>query len=189
MVALVRFGSLDSVDDRTFIEARPRGWWYAAGLPGNQVAVALFTDSDLLSPDHTELWDRLLGHTELMSRVLTAAHDLSPVHIVGASSGYLSQSAGSGWLAIGDAAQSYDPCSGQGITKALGSALAAAEAIEADDARAIHQYGASIAREFREFVDHRRAHYCRETRWPDEPFWRRRHVERITLRDPVPYLR
>jgi flavin-dependent dehydrogenase len=177
-VALVRFGSLDSFDDRTFIEARPEGWWYAAGLPGNRVAVAFFTDADLLARDHAGLWDHLLEDTELTRGVITGAGNLSGVQVVGASSGYLSHFTGSGWVAIGDAALSYDPCSDQGITRALESALAAAEAIEAHEAgdpRTMQGYGESASQALRHFINSRRLHYRREMRWPDAVFWHRRH--------------
>ena len=143
LVAMVRFGSLDSTDDRTFIEAHPEGWWYAAGLPGNRVAVAFFTDADLMPSGHTSHWDGLLKDTELVSSIMASACDLSAVHVAAASSAYLSQFTGSGWVAIGDAAQSHDPCSGQGITKALESGLAAAEAImvyRSGDCRAMDRF-------------------------------------------------
>jgi flavin-dependent dehydrogenase len=178
LVALVRFGSLDSTDDRTFIEARPEGWWYAAGLPGNRVALAFFTDADLLVPDHARLWDRLVEDTALIRGVVARLGELSSVHVAGASSEYLPHFTGPGWIAVGDAALAYDPCSGQGITKALESALAAAQAIEAHhagDSHAMHRYGEAVTEALRNFIDSRRLHYRREARWQDAVFWQRRH--------------
>jgi flavin-dependent dehydrogenase len=179
LVALVRFGSLQCSDDRMFIEARPGGWWYAAALPGDRIAVAYFTDSDLLPPDRTHAWDRMLRETELVSGVTAAACNWSAVRIVAAASGRLSRFAGPGWMAIGDAAQCYDPCSGQGLTKALQSALAAAEAIaahQAGDTGAVDPFAEATAQEFQTFVNNRRANYRREQRWPDAAFWQRRHA-------------
>lgn len=46
-----------------------------------------------------------------------------------ASSACLSQAAGKGWLAIGDAAMSFDPITSQGLVNALTTALVAAGAI------------------------------------------------------------
>jgi hypothetical protein len=48
------------------------------------------------------------------------------LHRVDASACILSQAAGNGWIAIGDAATSFDPISSQGLFNALSSALAAA---------------------------------------------------------------
>jgi flavin-dependent dehydrogenase len=178
-VALVRFGSLECSDDRMFIEARPGGWWYAAALPGDRVVAAYFTDSDLLPPDRAQAWDRLLRETELVSGLTTAACDWSAVRIVAASSGCLSRFCGPGWMAIGDAALCYDPCSGQGLTKALQSALDAAAAIAAQqvgDPGAVAAFAAATAQQFRTFIDNRRANYRREQRWTGSAFWQRRHA-------------
>ncbi len=179
LVALVRFGSLECSDDRMFIEARSGGWWYAAALPRDRVIVAYFTDSDLLPPDRTQAWDCMLRETELVSGLTAAARNWSAVHIVAASSGCLSHFTGPGWMAIGDAALCYDPCSGQGLTKALQSALAAAEAIAAHQAGepdAVDAFAEATAQEFRTFLNNRRANYRREQRWPDSAFWQRRHA-------------
>jgi flavin-dependent dehydrogenase len=179
LVALVRFGSLACSDDRMFIEARPDGWWYAAALPGDRVVVAYFTDSDLLPPDRAEAWDRMLRDTELVSDLTAAARDWSALRIVPASTGCLLRFTGPGWMAIGDAALCCDPCAGQGLTKALQSALDAAEAIEshrAGDPGAVEAFAKATAQEFRTFLDNRRANYRREQRWPHSAFWQRRHA-------------
>ena len=179
LIALVRFASRSSTDDRTFIEARPEGWWYAAGLPGDRLAVAFFTDADLLPPDRVRLWDCLLGETALVSRVVVGARDVSTLFVTDASSFCLSHVAGPGWLAIGDAAQSHDPCSGQGITRALQSGLDAAHAIGAALAGApgaVEAYCDAATRAFQTFAQDRCRHYGRERRWADQPFWSRRHA-------------
>jgi flavin-dependent dehydrogenase len=178
-VALVRFGSLECSDDRTLIEARPDGWWYAAALPGDRVVTAYFTDSDLLPLDRTQPWDRPLRETELVSGFTAAACGWSAVRVLAASTGRLSRFTGPGWMAIGDAALCYDPCSGQGLTKALQSALDAAEAIaahRAGDSGAVEVFAGLTAQEFQKFVGVRHATYRRERRWADSPYWQRRHA-------------
>jgi flavin-dependent dehydrogenase len=179
LVALVRFAACSSGDDRTFIEARPEGWWYAAGLPSDRLAVAFFTDADLLPPDRVGLWDHLLSETALISRVMADARDVSTLFATDASSFRLSPATGQGWLAIGDAAQSYDPCSGQGIFRALQSGLEGADAIGASLAGglgAVEAFCDGEASAFLQFMQSRRLHYGREQRWPDQPFWSRRHA-------------
>ena len=66
--------------------------------------------------------------TRLTAANCTVLH--SP-RFVSADSGILESLAGPGWLAIGDAAFSYDPIASHGIMMAMVTARDAAEAIEA----------------------------------------------------------
>jgi flavin-dependent dehydrogenase len=178
MVAFVGFGSLAQPDDRTFIEACRHGWWYAAGLPDNRFVAAFFTDADLALPGRGLDWNELVCETTLFPDIAAAAARLSPVQAVAASSGRIERPAGEAWLAIGDAAHCHDPCSGQGITAALTSAVAAADAIHAamaGDHSAIADFGDAFDAAFARYRSIRRAHYGRERRWPDSRFWARRH--------------
>ena len=178
IVGFVVFGSLAQHDDRTFIEACRHGWWYAAGLPDNRFVIAFFTDADLALPGRGLDWHDLVCETTLFPEIAAAACLLSPLRPVAASSGRLERSAGEAWLAIGDAAHCHDPCSGQGITAALTSAVAAADAIHAamaGDDSAIVDFGGVFEAEFANYRSVRLAHYGREGRWPDSAFWARRH--------------
>jgi flavin-dependent dehydrogenase len=68
-----------------------------------------------------------------------------------ASSSLLSRSAGAGWIAIGDAAASFDPVTSQGLVNALSTALVAAGAIlspEGFDGNARDVYSGAIAATF-----------------------------------------
>ena len=91
-----------------------------------------------------------------------------------ASGGYLEPAAGPGWIAAGDAAQSYDPCV-QGLFNALYTGLAAAEAADRallGDAGGLPGYAAEL-RDFRAAYGHHLvAWYGLERRWPHSPFWR-----------------
>jgi flavin-dependent dehydrogenase len=69
-----------------------------------------------------------------------------------ASSALLSHAAGDGWIAIGDAAASFDPVTSQGLANALSTALVAAGAIlspEGFDEAAGRVYSDAIATTFR----------------------------------------
>jgi flavin-dependent dehydrogenase len=69
-----------------------------------------------------------------------------------ASSALLSHAAGEGWIAIGDAAASFDPVTSQGLVNALSTALVAAGAILSPrglDAEARRTYSAAVAATFR----------------------------------------
>ena len=69
-----------------------------------------------------------------------------------ASSALLSQAAGDGWIAIGDAAASFDPVTSQGLMNALSTALVAAGAILSPrglDEDACSVYSNAVAATFR----------------------------------------
>ncbi len=71
---------------------------------------------------------------------------------VDASSALLSHAAGDGWIAIGDAAVSFDPVTSQGLVNALSTALVAAGAILSPgglDADARGVYSEAVAATFR----------------------------------------
>src|ERR1044071_7069474 len=82
------------------------------------------------------------------------------------------------WLAIGDAAMSFDPISSQGLLNALFTGLAGAEAADrhlAGDTISLSAY-ARIIREFHAiYRSHLSQCYRAEQRWPQAAFWRRRH--------------
>ncbi len=68
-----------------------------------------------------------------------------------ASSALLSHAAGDGWIAVGDAAASFDPVTSQGLANALSTALVAAGAIlspEGFDEAARRIYSDAIATTF-----------------------------------------
>ncbi len=79
-------------------------------------------------------------------------HRIMQVHVRDASSALLSQAAGDGWIAIGDAAASFDPVTSQGLMNALSTALVAAGAILSPgglDGAARSVYSNAVAATFR----------------------------------------
>lgn len=176
MVAVVRFGRCSSGENRTIVEARPTGWWYAAQLPNKKAVAAFFTDADLM-PRGESAWRDLVSDTRLVGEILVTSDGLSPVVNIAASSGRLEACVGDNWIAIGDAAQCYDPCSGQGIVKALDAATAAAELISTQTATQrpnLQPLQERADAEFREYLLMRSTHYRRERRWAGNVFWARR---------------
>ena len=123
-------------DYRTLVEATAEGWWYSARLPEARTAIAFMSDADLLPPQHPQLrayWLRQLqGSVQTRARAAgrTLEHLMQPLRWVAAGSEILECSSGARWLAIGDAAVSFDPLSAQGIYHALRSGLLAVDTIE-----------------------------------------------------------
>lgn len=167
-------------ETRTVIEAVADGWWYAAALPNARLIVSFYTDVDLVphgNSERAQYWWRRFSETRLISRVVSPAMTACPVTSMAATS-RLTKTTADGWFAVGDAAGTYDPLSGQGIETALQSALAAADAIVAErdgDAQAKDRYARAFDAQFDRYLKGRIREYARESRWCSERFWSRRH--------------
>jgi flavin-dependent dehydrogenase len=174
-------GKIDR-DSLTMVEAVEDGWWYAALLADGNLVAAYLSDGDLTATKAArtgEGWLRLLGQTIHLSRRV-AAHGYSIARgprIVSANSSRLDCVAGTGWVAVGDAAMAYDPLSSQGILAALETGAAAAAAIHAylqgDGSRLLH-YEQSINERWMIYLNSLRFFYAQERRWPGSNFWQRR---------------
>jgi flavin-dependent dehydrogenase len=167
-----------TADRRTWVEAAPSGWWYSASLPGDRLAVAYFTDADLIHAHKRRrdaLWDVLLRQTLRTCDRLQRSRLMGDLRVVAASSTIAEPIAGDGYIAIGDAASTIDPLSSHGILYALTSGLDAAKAlVDPNPARAVELYVQGVAARLRDDLS-TRLHFCRsERRWPDSPFWLRR---------------
>ncbi|MCV2489177.1 NAD(P)/FAD-dependent oxidoreductase [Geodermatophilus sp. YIM 151500] len=183
LVGLARFARTpdggEDTDTRTVVEATEAGWWYVAPLPGGRAVAVLFTDADLLPRDpggRTRCWTDLLATTRLARDRLGGASDLSPLRAAPADSGVLAPPCGRRWVAVGDAAQTWDPLSGRGIATAMASAPAAAEVLVArhPDTVALDCYARQVRDVFGAYLRERAVQYGRERRWVHSPFWQRR---------------
>ncbi|HEY6995399.1 MAG TPA: FAD-dependent oxidoreductase [Xanthobacteraceae bacterium] len=172
----------NTCDCCTLVEACADGWWYSALLPGGRLIAVYMTDSDLLrrhrGPRHA-LWHMRVRQTTHTRRRLRA-FDLQTVPgVVAAMSSRLDCPSGHGWLAVGDAALTFDPLSSQGLREALASGIRAGEALNgylAGDATALGEYGRKADVVFREYSRLHTVYYGREQRWPESAFWRRRRA-------------
>lgn len=168
------------------VEACEAGWWFSAPLPDRRAVATFFTDADLARETRARDdagWEALLEkapHTRrrLLGARFEEAPRLRPADSVILDRLAANDAAGGAWLAVGDAASTFDPLSSHGIVKALRQATFAAYAI-ADhlrgDGAALEKYAAILRREFSDFLSAKRDFYREENRWPSSPFWRRRH--------------
>jgi flavin-dependent dehydrogenase len=155
-------------DLRTIVESAPNGWWYYAPLPGGDALAAFVCDAEHYR-EGLSLDDELLGDGIVAQRL--AGGEPSSRHVVAVSSSRRRRLNGDGWAAAGDAAVSFDPLSGYGLTNALSSALALAEAVAGDSLAA---YAAALERRFSAYLEQRAEFYALERRWRERPFWARR---------------
>jgi flavin-dependent dehydrogenase len=168
-------------DSRTLIEATADGWWYTALLPDKHRVVAYLTDADLADQSlRTARGYRLiLSQTEHISACLDSyQYELSnAVKAVAANSARLGCSTGKGWIAVGDAALSFDPVSSQGILTALFTGLKAGEAVAeamSSNSDSISAYEKRLAIIYEAYLQNLSAYYAQEQRWVTRPFWSRR---------------
>ncbi len=166
-------------DQRIYIEAMQDGWWYSAPLPGNATVFALLTDADLV-PGGAESREAFFRSRFAATRITRERRPSIPhtcrLRTHPANSARRTAISGSWWVAIGDAAATYDPLSGFGVTGALtkGTALARLIANSPTLSDAISAYEAAEEAAYSDYLHDRRRTYARVARWSKDPFWTRR---------------
>ena len=172
-----------AVESLLTVEAVENGWWYCAPLPDGTLLATFMTDVDRLAKGRNrprDVWSAELNRTALTRERCSAFRWNGVVKVRNANSSRLDTPAGEGWLAVGDAASSYDPLSGAGIAKALHTGLRGAQAIAGSldgDPTALDSYAAAVFRSYTRYLNQRMEYYCQEHRWPTSLFWRRRNPD------------
>lgn len=168
----------------SYIESAPNGWWYTAPTPHQQRIIAFHTLANAPFMDRKQTVSTFLkaaGSVQgLRESIDFQTFIQQPECIIqgytAANSAYTRPVAGPQWLAIGDAALSFDPLAAQGIFNALYTGLAAAESI--------YQFLSGTMQDFSEYeqtIDaigatyqiHLKQWYEAEQRWLKMPFWNR----------------
>ncbi|MEM8571999.1 MAG: tryptophan 7-halogenase [Pseudomonadota bacterium] len=185
-VAAWRTGSLRSDRDAqlngsVLVEAVPEGWWYSAAQPGNVIAAALFTDADEMRQarlNRAPGWREALARTTHTKTRLADLESWGPLQIRPAHVQFIAPAHGRDWIACGDAAIAVDPLSSMGISLALLTGIhagrIAAAACSGQDVGDCG-YSREIRRQHLTHIDTLKRFFEAETRWPDAPFWKRRH--------------
>lgn len=178
LFAIYTWYESDDPDTRSVVEAAPSGWWYTAGLPDRKRVLAFFTLAELaksLLRNKHHFISALKDTTYISKQAIQENISTTPLHIIEATAGYLKQAVSSHWIAVGDAAVSFDPLSSQGIYNAIYTGLRGAEAVNAvlndNDRSLLFQYDnriKSIRDAYRQEVSQ---YYRQEQRWPEELFW------------------
>jgi flavin-dependent dehydrogenase len=198
LVGLVGYLALDSETTEqhaAIVEAMPYGWWYSAPLADRRMVVSLLSDADLLHMLHARepaSWQTLLQETVHTRRRFEQTLRCSPLIVRAAGSHILCPAIGPGWIAAGDAAASFDPLASMGVGHAMTSGMHAARCVYdclSGDGQLAVSYNEHVWRNFLHYLQLRQAYYLLEQRWPDQPFWMRRHRssrEKASLLDRVP---
>jgi flavin-dependent dehydrogenase len=158
----------------TTVEAVSGGWWYTTPLPGGRRVLAYLTDADLWR-DGARDWQTLLRRTHHVGGCAGQNAMATEPGTYPAGAAQADHLVGEGWLAVGDAAASFDPLSSQGLASAILMGARAGEALaDVDRNSAIDAWAEDYSILIAEHAD-LRTHYARlEQRWPNADFWRRR---------------
>jgi len=174
----------DSNRGLTYVEAVEDGWWYTAPVPKQHRILAFYTDADLPIARVVSKRDRLLERAGIIKELSLLLDDVGFVpedksHITAANSTRLEPAAHKSWIAVGDAAISFDPLSSQGLLNALFTGLAAAEVADRylkGDAFSLSEYQQIVRGIGDAYRSHLASYYALEKRWPKAPFWQRRNT-------------
>jgi flavin-dependent dehydrogenase len=162
--------------ERNLIETTAEGWWYAALLPHRGPVFILHTRpvqarSGVARP---HIWQSALATTRLIASAFPDPAIEGPLWGYEACGSWLAPIAGDGWVACGDAALSFDPCSGQGLLSAMKGGMSAADAVASaleGDTASMFAYATQIAEARQIYRNRVRAHYAQENRWRGSDFW------------------
>jgi flavin-dependent dehydrogenase len=195
LVGIVQFFQHDqneTLDDsRMLIEATEEGWWYSAPLPKGKAIAVMMTDKDFLPVKLTDIqayWNKSLLTTTYTRARANMWHPSERLHIYNACTSVQSSFSGQQWLAVGDAAATYDPLSAQGILKAIINGIDAAQAIVSSKSSysiSFNDYNASLLSSFNTYTDKRRSYYAQESRWKHHSFWQRRQENHQILTSTI----
>ena len=183
VAAVVRLHDHAMRDHATLVEACESGWWYSSVIPGGRLVLAWMSDSDIVhrnSSSRLEPWLAQLRAAPLTAARALEAETAERIFTWPARSHCLDAASGPRWVAVGDAASSWDPLSSVGIMKALRTgklgAFALLDAIRGIEGGSV-KYRKIIAAEHHHYRSDRRTVYRMERRWSRSTFWRRRHAE------------
>ena len=170
----------EKVDTYALVETYPSGWWYSAQLPAGRMIVMCISDADLVRQQSLKTpacWLAEARQTAHTWNRLQQAQPLGRPCAYPAHTQRLQPVTGAGWLAVGDAASTFDPLSSQGIYKALRSGIYASYAILdwfKGQPAGLERYADLHALEFQPYRTTWASYYALEQRWPHAPFWQRR---------------
>lgn len=167
----------------TRILADRDGWWYSVKLANGYRVLAYHLDAKHPDRRHLQQADNFLNRARrhpFLADMLGGVN-ATEVHTRPAGSAILDignlDKAGSGFLAIGDAAITFDPISSQGLFNALASAECAYKAISADFSNnlpALHAFKQELLAVASHYLASLQLTYMGPERFAMEPFWTER---------------
>lgn len=168
------------MEHQIMVEATKNGWWYMAPQNETELTLMFFTLQELL-PHKNEMESFIRTELEAtlhLSKITSTAYlNFDNLKVMPAGTSRLDTSYGDHWIAVGDAAFSFDPISSYGITSALASGYYAGHALSSDLANeedAMLAYGFVVENAFQAYMEKLWSHYKLETRWEGSTYWKNR---------------
>ncbi|CAL2101183.1 Flavin-dependent dehydrogenase [Tenacibaculum sp. 190130A14a] len=179
----------NEVNNMSTIVSEKLGWWYSAVTPHKKRIVSFQTDPDLVNRTtfkNKENFLQLIKTNSIIKQLIPSV-PLESINFhgtVSANSTRLQTVAGKQWIALGDAAISFDPLSSQGMFNAMACAMQVKilldkfdfikqKSPELNDAFT-REYKQQISSIWKHYLKHKNIFYNVEKRWKDAPFWTRR---------------
>lgn len=168
----------EEIPNEIIVEATKKGWWYVAPYNKNEVTMMFFTLKTLLpaKENYNTFLQQELQQTQHLSKLIDRISCLN-YKIMPAGTSCLQIPFGKNWLAVGDAAYSFDPISSYGITSALASGFYGAHAV-ADylngKQEALNAYRYIVENAFQAYLQKLMTHYTTEKRWTNSYYWTHR---------------
>lgn len=164
--------------DYTLVEAADQGWFYSALLPCGEYVLAYMTDADVYaagrSRSNSYFAEQLAKAPHTLERIEQAPPTIT---VFSAVTSVREKVIRRNWLAVGDAARSYDPLSGLGLWSALSMASESipviTDLLEGGGGHALN-YEDANREALAQYKTAHRTYYGLERRWPKSEFWRRR---------------
>lgn len=168
------------LDNTTRVKAVRNGWWYTARLPHGLRVLAFHGLPSDVAPmmRWPERFAEQCNATDLLPYGIQPGCVVRPLIAMDASVQVSEGAAGPGWLAVGDAALSFDPLSSQGVLFALYSGIRGMEAVvhclERPElaGRFLDEYQHKARSVLAANQRARQGFYWSERRYSESPYWR-----------------
>lgn len=178
-LALTGHWQTDETDPPTIVEAFPGGWVWSAPLKDGLRDVTVMIEPRP-GNDRRGLYHDALSRTKEVGELVRSARPLEAVRGIDATPYRARRFAGDDFLLLGDAGSFLDPLSAHGVHKALDAALAGAAVLRTQlsrpsDSRLAVRFFQEREENIYRVTAERLTHlYRQETRYAEEPFWRKR---------------
>ena len=169
----------NDTDATTRIKSVKNGWWYTSLLPDNSRIISfhgLINDVQL-KVKNSNVFIEEFNDAQLLPYSIYQKDFITTINAKQASITHANKFIGTTWLAVGDAALSFDPIASQGIFFALYSGITAAETLQQlvkspkDSTTIKATYTEKIQRVFKHNKNTRTMFYTMEQRYTKQPYW------------------
>jgi 2-polyprenyl-6-methoxyphenol hydroxylase-like FAD-dependent oxidoreductase len=190
-IAIIGFGleitDSQSSNRRVLVETARDGWWYFAPLSASRCVCMFVTDPAIYvrAKQHMrEWWTHQLKATVHVKRQFARYRAAEEFLVRLAQSQRLDKFCGSDWVAVGDAAVTFDPLSSEGIAKAIDDGNSVAAAIckyLGGDSAGMRDYCSNLSDKYAKHLTARTGYYRLEQRWGQSEFWGKRQLDPVFL--------